>query len=88
MDDIITDTACRYILIQETLLNNRINLVNVYGPNDDNPKFFENVFLLIGLYQEGSLMAGDFNCTFDPHLDHSSSHSQSRKELKHFMTSM
>ena len=66
-----------------------INLVNIYGPNDDNPSFFENLFLLIASLSGKVLMAGDFNCTLDPRLDRSSglvtSHSQSRKKIQQFI---
>ena len=53
-------------------MTERINLVNVYGPNDGNSKFFENVCLLIASLPGKVLMAEDFNCTLDPHLDRSS----------------
>lgn len=85
----ITDTAGRYLIVQGTLLGENIILVNAYCPNDDNPSFFENLFLLIASLPGKVLMAADFNLTLDPLLDRSSgidaSHPQSRKKLQQFM---
>lgn len=36
----VIDPACRYIILQRTILTTQITLVNVYGPNEDNPNFF------------------------------------------------
>ena len=89
VNNTIVDTAGRYLVVQGTLLREDINLVNIYGPNDDNPSFFENLFLLITSLSGKVLMAGDFNCTLDPRLDRSSglvtSHSQSRKKIQQFI---
>lgn len=89
VNNIISDKAGRYLVVQGTLLTESINLVNVYGPNDDNPSFFENLFLLIASLPGKVMIAGDFNCTLDPMLDRSSgldtSHSQTRKKIQQFM---
>lgn len=44
---IIKDPAGRYIIIQGMLLFENINLINVYGPNEDDPKFYNNLFLTV-----------------------------------------
>lgn len=66
-----------------------INLVNIYAPNEDNPAFFEDLFLLIASLPGTVIIAGDFNCTLDPELDRSSgldsSHSQGRKKIRQAM---
>ena len=89
VNNVVVDTAGRYLVVQGTLLREDINLVNIYAPNDDNPSFFENLFLLIASLSGKVLMAGDFNCTLDPRLDRSSglvtSHSQSRKKIQQFI---
>lgn len=41
----ILDPSGRYIIIQGSLLNQDLVLVNVYGPNNDNPSFY-NDFLI------------------------------------------
>lgn len=63
-------------------------MINIYGPNDDNPSFYENVLTvsaLEGLY----IIGGDFNCTLDPGLDRStqtdSTHTEARKILINYI---
>lgn len=41
----IIDPGGRYIILQGSLFGNRLNLVNVYGPNKDDPDFYKNIFL-------------------------------------------
>lgn len=42
------DRFGRYLIIQCEILSVRLNLVNLYGPNDDNPFFFfqKSLFVL------------------------------------------
>lgn len=84
VDNVIRDIGGRYLIVQGTLINEKINMINIYAPNNDNPKFFENLFLLISSLPGKTLIAGDFNCTLDPKLDRStelgSSHIQTRKK--------
>lgn len=47
IQDIIKDPAGRFVIIQGELLTERINLVNIYGPNKDDPRFYNNIFLLV-----------------------------------------
>ncbi len=47
-----------------------ITLVNVYGPNFDDPFFFENVFKIIPDFMHSQvIMAGDYNCVLNASLD-------------------
>ena len=89
VDNVIRDIGGRYLIVQGTLINEKINMINIYAPNDDNPEFFENLFLLISSLPGKALIAGDFNCTLDPKLDRStgvdSSHTQSRKKLLQYI---
>lgn len=89
VDNVIRDIGGRYLIVQGTLINEKINMIKIYAPNDDNPKFFENLFLLISSLPGKILIAGDFNCTLDPKLDRStgvdSSHIQSRKKLLQYI---
>lgn len=43
----LPDPAGRYLILQDSLFNENIKMVNLYGPNDDCPKFFEHLFLLL-----------------------------------------
>ena len=49
-----------------------INLVCVYGPNNDDASFYDNLFLTLASLYGNFCLAGDFNCTLDPALDKSS----------------
>ncbi len=86
---VIGDPAGRYIMVQGTLLSENINLINVYGPNEDETKFYDNLFLTISNLSGHYVVAGDFNCTPDPSRDRSSGfdniHTRSRKTVHHFM---
>lgn len=83
------DRAGRYLILQGTLFDININLVNLYGPNSDNPKFFEELFLLLAQMSGHLLIGGDFNTTLATNLDRlkgtDNTHAQSRKILHNFM---
>lgn len=89
VDNVICDKGGRYLIVQGTLINEKINMINIYAPNEDNPKFFENLFFLISSLLGKIVIAGDFNCTMDPKMDRStgvdSSHIQSRKILLQYI---
>jgi len=55
----ITDKAGRYLILQGTYMSKIINLVNIYTPNEDNPAFFEHLFLLIASLSGTVIVAGD-----------------------------
>lgn len=86
---VIKDKTGRYIILQGTLITEKINLINIYAPNIDDPKFFHNLFLTISSLAGSCVIAGNFNCTLNPELDRSSgidnSHNKSRQTIEHFM---
>lgn len=92
VDNVIHDMGGRYLIVQGTLINEKINMIHVYAPNEDNPKFFENLFLLMASLPRKALIAGDSNCTLDPKLDRStgmdSSHIQHRKKLLQYINDL
>lgn len=84
------DRFGRYLVIQCEILSVRLNLVNLYGPNDDNPSFFfRNLFLSMADLPGSCIIGGDFNCTLQSETDRSTgidtSHTQTRKELLQFI---
>lgn len=89
IDKIIQDPLGRYVIVQGSLLSKQLNLINVYGPNNDIPKFYSNLFLTISNLSGYYVMGGDFNCTLDPVRDRTSgldqSHRQTRKTLGYFI---
>ncbi len=89
VNNTIYDKAGRFLVVQGNLLSEKISLVNNYGPNDDNPSFFENLFLLMANLPGKIILAGDFNCTLDLKLVCSSgmdiSHYQTRKKILQYI---
>lgn len=85
----IQDTAGRYVIIQGSILSLTLNLVSVYGPNEDNPKFFEDLFLTVSTLRGSYIIGGDFNCTINLALDRSTGvdiyKSQTRKLIKQYI---
>ncbi len=79
------DRFGRYLIIQCEILSVRLNLVNLYGPNEDNPSFFRHLFLSLAALLGCFIIGGDFNCALQPDIDRSTgidtSHNQTRKEL-------
>lgn len=59
------------ILILDTVLNDQcITLINVYGPNNDDPGFYNDVHgILKDFTCESIICGGDFNCVLDINLD-------------------
>lgn len=81
--------AGRYLILQGSIADANINLVNPYGPNADNPKFFEELFLLLSPMPGYFLIGGDFDTTLSINLDRlkgtDNTHTQHRKTLHNFM---
>ena len=70
----ITDPNGRFIILSGDINSFPIILVNIYGPNTDDPAFFRKVFDLIPDDDSSHiLIGGDFNCYLDPYLDRFSS---------------
>ena len=50
--------------------DNRITIINIYGPNDDNPEFYENIReYLLEFDNDYYIVCGDFNLALNPTLD-------------------
>lgn len=83
------DPGGRFIILQGNLFGQYLNLVNVYGPNKDDPQFYNNIFLTLSSLRGEIFMGGDFNCALNPKIDRNSnqnpSHNQSRKVILNFM---
>ena len=67
----ISDLNRNYLLLDITVEDNRLTLVSVYAPNNDDPLFFENVLKKIEeLGNEQVIWCGDFNLVIDPASDY------------------
>ena len=72
----VRDKGGRYVWVSGFLDNVPISMLNVYGPNQDEPKFFTDLFLNIPCPPTELIIGGDFNLVLDPVMDRSSSTSK------------
>ena len=77
------DNNGRFLILDVTVNSKRISLINIYGPNKDNPEFFQGLFQNLELYDnEEIIMGGDFNCILDSELDRRGENDQSNTESR------
>lgn len=68
----ISDPQGRFIAINISIYNNPLTIINVYGPNKDDPSFFHHLFShLTNLPSSDLIIGGDFNTVLDPLIDRS-----------------
>lgn len=88
----MSDPNGRFILVTGYINSFHVTLLNVYGPNFDDPAFFRKIFSsLPDLSDTHLIVGGDFNCVLDSRLDRSaqSNHSYtSSMVLNDLMSSM
>lgn len=86
---IIHDPSGRYVIITGRMLNEYCNLVSLYGPNADEPNFFNYLLLTLSPIQDNLIVGGDFNCTLHPNLDRSTgidaSHLRTRNIINQYI---
>ena len=67
----ISDPNGNFLLLGLTVHNNRFTLASIYGPNIDNPGFFQTVSEKIAELDNNSVVwCGDFNFVLNPKLDY------------------
>jgi exonuclease III len=68
---IIRDPNGNFLILNLTTMNHDLTLVNIYGPNKDNPTFYEQIQnLLQDMDKTHIIMAGDWNLVLDPTKDY------------------
>ena len=66
----IQDTNGNLLILDITISDKRLSLINVYGPNKDDPTFYVNVFKSItDIGNDLFIICGDSNLTLNPDLD-------------------
>ena len=64
------DPGGNYIILDLEFGNRRITIVNIYGPNRDNPEFYTEIQNSMEKYENNSvIMCGDWNLVLDYILD-------------------
>lgn len=71
VNKVIKDTEGNFIIIKLKTMGKDILLINIYGPNRDNPNFYENIQKHISDFNNCStIIAGDWNLVLNPTLDY------------------
>ena len=66
-----TDKNGNYAILDIIIQGKRITLVNLYGPNQDNPNFYTNIKQNVSEFENDQvIMCGDWNFVLDPDLDY------------------
>ena len=64
------DAEGNFLILDMTVCDKRLSLVNIYGPNKDDPSFYENVLKCITEMENDTyIICGDFNLTLDQNMD-------------------
>ena len=64
------DINGNFIIVDLTIENHKMTLVNLYGPNNDEPWFYTNLQNKIKqLNNQNIIMVGDWNLLLDPNID-------------------
>ena len=59
-----------YIILEIKIKDQKITLVNLYGPNEDKPMFYEEIKQKIKeIENDNVIICGDFNLVMDPDLN-------------------
>ena len=70
VEQIIKDVNGNYLILDITIDGKRFTLVNLYGPNDDKPKFYKELRQKYkALNNDNIIMCGDWNLVINPDLD-------------------
>lgn len=68
VDGFWNDTNGRFLALQLKIADKKILLINVYGPNEDDPTFFHSIFEFLNQQNhdfEEVIFGGDFNLTLN-----------------------
>lgn len=83
----IQDPTGRYVIAQGNIMAHKVNLINIYVPNEVMPPFFETLLLTVSTLEGLYIFGGDFNCTLDPVMDRLSGTDTSHVQGKSWLNS-
>ena len=67
----IIDDSGNFIIVDMNIHNQRLTLINLYGPNTDNPNFFKKISTYVDdIGNTEIIICGDYNCVINPELDY------------------
>jgi hypothetical protein len=65
------ETNGNYLVLDINVDKINFTLVSIYGPNEDNPQFYENIMSIVEEFgNENFIICGDFNLVLCPELDY------------------
>ena len=68
--NILTDTDGNFVIMELKLLEEKITLASIYGPNEDKPSFYRNIKQKISDFGNNKvIICGDWNLVIDPEED-------------------
>ena len=82
----ISDENGNYVILDITISETRFTLVTLYGPNEDNQNFYEDIFNIIDhIGNDDCLICGDFNLVINPNLDYDNYKNINNKKARSFI---
>ena len=64
------DQNGNYLILDITICDNRMTLINMYGPNQDQPQFFQDIYTVTQSIDNASIIwCGDWNLVMDYNKD-------------------
>lgn len=91
---VLTDKVGRWIMLDLTVDSLRINIMNIYAPNEDNPCFFEEIHNVLSAQENNqNIIVGDYNTVLDVSKDRTGMHTfnyhpQALIEIKELIASL
>jgi len=71
VNQVIAGEDGNFLIVEITTINRKITLINVYGPNRDNPAFFTKLNnIIMDNNFENIIWGGDWNLVLNPNLDY------------------
>ena len=71
VESIKTNPNGNYIILNMTIQGKKVTLVNIYGPNEDNPQFYRNLKEKYSEFDnEILIICGDWNFVQNPEVDY------------------
>ena len=84
-----TDQEGNLIIVACKYDDHEFILANIYGPNEDDPEFFERLFeRLSNLHSPNVLIIGDFNVTINPLIDNLNYRQRRNEQARHKLIEM
>lgn len=68
--DQVSDNSGNYLVFDITIECKKIILLVIYGPNEDCPKFYEDISIINAKFNDDVIMAGYFGLILDPNKDY------------------